>query len=109
MLTTQKKFLKSTADIISVPLKRSLRLYTLGVSAGTGNFLDSNDYTDIDVDEFIPQEADFAVHITGDSMTPMFTDKQIVYVHIPFSPKGTPGRSSLGHIRMNLYIRHHLS
>lgn len=81
MLTSQEKFLKRSAEIVPIPLRRTIRLYGLGVSAGTGNFMDSDDYKDIDVDEFVPQEADFAVHISGDSMMPQFSDRQIVYVH----------------------------
>lgn len=64
------------------PLRlRSLPLYDLPVSAGTGQFLDSSDYTLLEVDETVPLLATFAVRIRGDSMLPRFVDRQIVYVH----------------------------
>lgn len=52
--------------------------------AGIGRFrrfLDSDSYTLIDVDENVPEAATLAVRISGDSMTPLFNDGQIVYVH----------------------------
>lgn len=43
--------------------------------------MDNESYEIIETDQFIPAEADYAVHITGDSMQPMFQDQQIIYVH----------------------------
>ncbi len=63
------------------PLRlRTIPLYDLPVSAGTGQFLDSSDYTLLEVDESVPLSATFAVRIRGDSMLPRFQDRQIVYV-----------------------------
>lgn len=61
--------------------KRSLRLYDISVSAGCGNYLTGSDYDVIEVDNTIPNTADYAVRVTGDSMTPRFVDKQIIFVH----------------------------
>jgi len=61
-------------------LTRTLPLYDLPVSAGTGQFLDSENYELIEVDETVPLSATFAVKISGDSMTPRFVDQQIVYI-----------------------------
>ena len=58
-----------------------LRLYDARVSAGTGDFLDSDYYATIDVPEKIARKADFAVTISGDSMEPEFHDHDMVYVH----------------------------
>ena len=64
-----------------LPLRlRTIPLYDLPVSAGTGQFLDSSDYTLLEVDETVPLSATFAVRIRGDSMLPRFQDRQIVYV-----------------------------
>ena len=60
---------------------RTLPLYDLPVSAGRGQFLDSSDYTLLEVDETVPLAATYAVRIRGDSMLPRFVDRQIVYVH----------------------------
>jgi len=59
---------------------RMIPLYDLPASAGTGQFLDSGDYELIDVSETVPPSATYAVRLSGDSMTPRFVDKQIVYV-----------------------------
>ena len=60
---------------------QKLRLYDARVSAGTGDFLDSDYYVTIDVPEGIAEKADFAVTISGDSMEPEFHDHDMVYVH----------------------------
>ncbi len=63
-----------------LPFLRKIRLFDMPASAGVGNFLDGDDYTEIEVDETVPATADFAIRISGDSMEPKFTDGQIVYV-----------------------------
>lgn len=60
---------------------KKLRLYDARVSAGTGDFLDSDYYTTIEVSDDAAQNADFAVTISGDSMEPLFHDHDMVYVH----------------------------
>lgn len=61
--------------------KRHLRLYELPVSAGFGSYLDNNDYTMIEVDSTVPLAADYAITVSGNSMTPRFIDKQIIFIH----------------------------
>ncbi len=77
MLASNEKFSKQ----VDSKSRRIIKLYTLGVSAGTGNFLDDENFEEFETDEFIPAGTDFAVHITGDSMMPMFKDKQIIFIH----------------------------
>ncbi len=60
---------------------RVLPLYSLAVSAGTGQFLDSSDYEQVEVGPEVPLRANFAVRIAGDSMEPAFQDGQVVWVH----------------------------
>ncbi len=79
MLASNEKFAKQATA--ATGSRKTIKLYTLGVSAGTGNFLDDDDFEEMETDEFIPTGADFAVHITGDSMMPMFRDRQIIFVH----------------------------
>ena len=66
-----------------IPARRmkKIRLYDARVSAGTGNFLDSDYYGIIEVDEEKAKDADFAVTISGDSMEPEFHDHDTVLVH----------------------------
>lgn len=58
-----------------------LRLYDARVSAGHGDFLDSDYYTTIEVPSKDAKGADFAVTISGDSMEPLFHDHEMVFVH----------------------------
>ncbi|MDR0916434.1 MAG: helix-turn-helix domain-containing protein [Oscillospiraceae bacterium] len=60
--------------------RRTVRLYDVPASAGTGVFLDESEYTDIAVDDAVPEDVDYALRISGDSMEPTFDDEQIVYV-----------------------------
>jgi len=64
-----------------IPVIRYLKLFDLPVSAGTGQFLDSDSYELIEVGEEVPALADFGVKITGDSMEPRFVTGQIVWIH----------------------------
>ncbi len=61
--------------------KRLLRLYDLPVSAGLGNYLDDSHYEMIEVDDLVPDSADYAVRVNGDSMVPRFVDLQIIFIH----------------------------
>lgn len=60
---------------------RSLPLYHISASAGTGQFLDSDRYDLVEVGDEVPISANFGVRIAGDSMEPRFIDGQIVWVH----------------------------
>ena len=53
-----------------LPSCRETRLYDLPASAGTGAFLDSDNYEIIEVGNEVAPEADFGVRIQGDSMEP---------------------------------------
>ena len=69
----------SREELHTTPL-RSLPLYQLPVSAGTGQFLDSDAYELMDVGDEVPLHANFGVRICGDSMSPRYADGQIVWV-----------------------------
>lgn len=62
------------------PRLRSLPLYSLAVSAGTGQFLDGEDYEMVEVGAEVPEGANFGVRVAGDSMEPEFHDGQTVWV-----------------------------
>ena len=76
----ERSGLYSRTDETLTAMLRSLPLYTLPVSAGTGQFLDGDDYELMDVGDEVPMTADFGVRICGDSMSPRFADGQIVWV-----------------------------
>ena len=59
---------------------RTLPLYSLAVSAGTGQFLDGENYEMVEVGAEVPEGANFGVRVAGDSMEPEYHDGQIVWV-----------------------------
>lgn len=60
--------------------KSTIRLYDMPASAGVGQDFIGEDYTEMEVDDTIPSEADFAVRLRGNSMEPRFLDGQIVFI-----------------------------
>lgn len=60
---------------------RTLPLYTLAVSAGTGQFLDGEVYELQEVGPEVPLNASFGVRVAGDSMEPVYHNGQTVWVH----------------------------
>lgn len=60
--------------------ERVLPLYSLAVSAGTGQFLDSEDFENVTVGAETPETADYGVRVAGDSMEPRYRDGQTVWV-----------------------------
>ena len=57
------------------------RVSWIPASAGTGAFLDEENFEDMDFPEdAVPQDADFGIRVSGDSMEPVYHDRQIVWV-----------------------------
>ena len=79
LLIGSHKYDRHPAEVISI-VPRRLKLYENRVSAGTGNFLDSDDYQWKEVGDDVSREANFGLHISGDSMEPRYKDKSIVWV-----------------------------
>jgi transcriptional regulator with XRE-family HTH domain len=57
-----------------------IRLYDAPVAAGTGAFLSGDSYETLELDDTVPDEADFAVRVSGDSMLPRFVHGQIIFI-----------------------------
>lgn len=88
----QKKLNEYKQDLIAsgryapMPEEREIeyiemRVSSLRVSAGTGAFLDEGNYDLVSVPVWaVPVGADFGVRVSGDSMEPVFSDGQIVWV-----------------------------
>ena len=56
-------------------------LSLLSASAGTGQFLDNGNYEMVSFPKsYVPEKADFALRIAGDSMEPVYHDGQVVWV-----------------------------
>ena len=80
MLSVNALFSEAESEDYFAKQRRLVRLYDVPVAAGIGTFLDSDAYEDLEVDDTVPPEADFAVKVSGDSMTPRFVDSQIVFI-----------------------------
>jgi transcriptional regulator with XRE-family HTH domain len=83
--------------------KRLLRLYDLPVSAGRGNYLDGGGYEMIEVESTVPSSADYAVRVSGDSMTPRFVDQQIIFIHE--QPALTEGDIGIFRLNSDAYLK----
>ena len=83
--------------------KREMPYYTIGASAGNGNFLATNDYILIEVDDYVPQQANYALKVKGDSMEPKYHDGEIVYVKTQKSIEN--GEIGIFCIDDNVYIK----
>lgn len=81
LLRASGMYQKKSAEVITLPAVRTMRLFHLPVSAGNGTYLDSEAYDEIEVGNEVPGNADFGVTISGDSMKPQFVNGQIVWVH----------------------------
>lgn len=69
-----------TRKPITVVPGRKLPVYELPASAGTGQFLDSDQYEMVDVDNSVPMQANFGIRVAGDSMEPQYHDGDVVWV-----------------------------
>jgi len=78
LLTASGRYPK--APIESLNQHRRVRIYSVPVSAGRGNFLEDEEYTEIEAGNEIPATADYAVRISGDSMEPDFRDGQLIWI-----------------------------
>lgn len=67
--------------IVTFPT-RTAPMYYIGVSAGTGQFLDSDDYDMVEVPDDVPISATFGLHVSGDSMEPTLHDGETIWVHM---------------------------
>ena len=78
LLLLSEQFQKQEATII--PFRRKIKWSLLASSAGTGEFLDDENFETIEVGEDVPEDADFGLALNGDSMEPRYHDKQAVWV-----------------------------
>lgn len=78
LLLLSEQFRKKESTII--PFRRKIKWSLLASSAGTGEFLDDENFEIIEVGDEVPAEADFGLALNGDSMEPRYHDKQAVWV-----------------------------
>lgn len=68
-----------TADIIQIHILRERKVFYTTVSAGTGSFLDGEDY-EMYTSPDIPEEASFGVYVSGDSMEPRYHNEELIWI-----------------------------
>lgn len=68
-----------TADIIPIHILRERKVFYTTVSAGTGSFLDGEDY-EMYTSPDIPEEASFGVYVSGDSMEPSYHNEELIWI-----------------------------
>ena len=67
------------AEIIPIHVIRERKVFYNTVSAGTGSFLDSDEYEMISSPD-IPEAATFGVYVDGDSMEPRYHNKDLIWI-----------------------------
>lgn len=68
-----------TADIIPIHILRERKVFYTTVSAGTGSFLDGEDY-EMYTSPDIPEETSFGVYVSGDSMEPRYHNEELIWI-----------------------------
>ena len=79
MLLANPPFSESENDRTAAA-RGMIRLFDTPVAAGSGMFLDGDSWTELEADETVPEDADFAVRVRGDSMEPRFVDGQVIFI-----------------------------
>lgn len=68
-----------TAEIITFK-PRIMKVALMPTSAGTGNFLQDENFEEKEIYGDVPKCADFGVYLDGDSMEPRFQNKELVWI-----------------------------
>ena len=80
ILADNPAFKEINNSVVSEPNLKYIKLYDIPAAAGVGEYLDNVSYEEIELDEAVPNNADFAIRVSGDSMEPRFVDRQIVFI-----------------------------
>lgn len=88
LLRFAKSYETAEAQDTSRQVERQIPLYTLPVSAGTGNFLDSSTSESLRLPAAsLPDTAAYAVRVSGDSMDPVLHEDDIVLIEQIKAPR----------------------
>lgn len=79
LLNASGEYKKQTAEIIDIR-PRLMKVALTRASAGTGNFLDDENFDLMEITSPVPKKADFGVYIDGDSMEPQFHNEELVWI-----------------------------
>lgn len=100
---TKSKQIRSFCEPDDKISHRQLPVILQKASAGYGQYVDDADIEMIYVRESVPQNADFGIHVSGDSMEPKFHDGELVWVE----KKSTLNNGDIGvfYLDGNIYIK----
>ncbi len=79
LLRESERYQEKLAEIIPIA-SRKMKISLLPTSAGTGEFLDNENFEEVDVYDYVPAKADFGVYLNGDSMEPRFHNDELVWI-----------------------------
>ena len=79
LLVKSGKYEKTDAKIIPIQPHR-MKVALLPTSAGTGNYIDDENFEEVDIYESVPKKASFGVYLDGDSMEPQFQDGDLIWI-----------------------------
>lgn len=79
LLKKSGEYNKPVTEII--PMKpRIMPIALMPTSAGTGNFLEDENFEEQEIYEDVPKNADFGVYLDGDSMEPRFQNEELIWI-----------------------------
>ena len=79
LLKKTGEYQNHTAEIVEFQ-PRIMKVAVLPASAGTGNFIDDENFDEVEIYDHVPRKATFGVYLDGDSMEPRFKDEQLVWI-----------------------------
>ncbi|SFB31049.1 Phage repressor protein C, contains Cro/C1-type HTH and peptisase s24 domains [Acetitomaculum ruminis DSM 5522] len=79
LLKKTEDYQKQTAEIVEFK-PRIMKVALLPASAGTGYFIDDENFDEVEIYDQVPRKATFGVYLDGDSMEPRFKDEQLVWI-----------------------------
>lgn len=79
LLKKSGEYQKQSAEIVEF-LPHIMKVALLPASAGTGNFIDDENFDEVEIYDHVPSKATFGVYLDGDSMEPRFKNKELVWI-----------------------------
>lgn len=79
LLEKSGEYKKQSAEIVEFQ-PRIMKVALLPASAGTGNYIDDDNFDEVEIYDHVPSKATFGVYLDGDSMEPRFKNKELVWI-----------------------------
>ena len=79
LLEKSGEYKKQVAEIVEFQ-PRIMKVALLPASAGTGNYIDDENFDEVEIYDHVPNKATFGVYLDGDSMEPRFKNKELVWI-----------------------------